>query len=219
VKWVFAVVACTACGRVDFDPGTDVTVVDHCATATFTNPSASSFIDDFSSGVLTARWFPVDPCIAETGSELVASPLPSGRYCHAWTNGDYHLSCDAITVHVPEVTAPELGVQTYLYIFNLTDNVSNFDVLLEAGGIAFGPSGAGFTYDAIADAWWQVSEHDGALTIATAPDGIMWTPKSTIATPFAMDHVQVALGAGTYKAVASPGQARFHCYNVPPPCD
>ena len=184
----------------------------------FANPAASSISDDFSSGSLAPRWMPVDPCIAETGGELVASPLPSGRYCHAWTIGDFHLSCDTVAVHVPQVTAQDLGVQTFMYIGTL-DGTSSFDVLLEAGGIQFGSPDLFFSYDMVADAWWRVSESDGEMTIDTAPDGTTWTRRAMIAEPWSMDHVQIALGAGTYKQVTSPGQARFHCYNVPPPCE
>jgi hypothetical protein len=57
------------------------------------------------------------------------------------------------------------------------------------------------------------------MAFATAPDGVTWTQKLTAAAPFAMDHIQIGLGAGVYEPMSSPGQARFHCYNVPPPCD
>lgn len=218
VRWLIAVVACAACGRVGFDPADAVTIADHCATATFANPAASSFSDDFSSGMLGVNWSPVATCVTETGGELIATPPTTTGFCHAWTMGDVHLSCDSVTVHVPEVTAPLLRVQTYLYIYDLTTNTST-TLIVEAGGVAFIEPGNGFQYNETADAWWRISEQDGVLAFATAPDGTTWTQKATAAAPFSMDHVQIALGAGMYQQVTTmPGRARFHCYNLPPPC-
>ena len=36
------------------------------------------------------------------------------------------------------------------------------------------------------------------------------------ADPFSLDEIGISIGAGTYKQVANPGEARFRCYNVPP---
>ncbi len=214
-------IAVGACGRVAFDPvagsSFDGATTGRCATAVFTNSPASAFTDNFSSGNLAATWTPVDPCIAESGSELVASPLPSGRYCHAWTQGDWHLSCDAITVHVPEAAAQVRGVQTYVYVQDVSGGPL-LELLLEAGGFQLTSPSIGGTYDAVMDAWWRLGELDGTVYFDVSADGVTFTRMAQVASPFSLDHVAVAIGAGTYKPVTSPGQARFHCYNVPPPC-
>jgi hypothetical protein len=211
-----ALLACVACGRVRFD-AIDAVPPGFCTTATFQFQPASSFVDDFSSGVLTDRWTPVDPCITETGGELVATPPSSPQFCHAYTIGDYHLTCDAVTVHVPETTTPVLRVQTVMYVYNVAINQAA-DVILEGGGIQFVDQNHAFAYDTVADAWWRVGETDGEMYMDTSPDGASWTRQSTIATPFSLDDIQIALGAGTYEPVATPGRARFHCYNVGAPC-
>jgi hypothetical protein len=106
-----------ACGRLDFDAQSPNASAGRCATATFSLPAASTFADDFTTGVLTDRWHPVASCIAQASGELVATPSPTPTsYCHAWTNGDFHLSCDSIVVKVPEVTTETLGVQTFIYV-------------------------------------------------------------------------------------------------------
>ncbi|HUS29411.1 MAG TPA: hypothetical protein VMZ53_12920 [Kofleriaceae bacterium] len=232
MRGLVAFCALAGCGRIEFsdvtDARPDAVPPGFCATATFSNPPASSLHDDFSVDPFTDRWSPVNPmmpCIVQTGGELVATPDSQGLFCHAYTIGDVHLTCDAITVRVPEVTSPaELGIQTFMYAYVPAVDTS-VAVIVEGGGLQIGVIGktgeqlAGSVFDPTQDRWWRLREHDGELAFDAAVDGIAWRELMRAPTPLSLDHVTIALGAGTYKPVGPPGQARFRCYNVPPPCN
>ena len=229
--------ACIACGRVGFAgqdgsvSGDTAIVADTaialdssaCATATFTNPPASSLTDNFAAGPLTDLWSPIAPCIQQTAGELVAVPSATGSYCHAWTNASYHLTCDSVTFEVAEATAQVNGAQTFVYIEQAGNPAIYTDLLLEndfmfaaaslTDGVHMG------LYDSVQDRWWRLQEANGELRLLTSPDGVAWTLRGSTPDPMPLDNVQIAIGAGTWQAVAAPGQARFHCYNVPPPCN
>ena len=196
---------------------------DACATAMFSSPAASSLTDDFSTGMLTDVWAPIAPCIQQTGGELVAAPDGTGQYCHAWTNASYHLTCDSIVFKVPEVTVQMNGVQTFVYIAQAGTGTFNVALLLEAdfvfasSAIPAGEIHMG-GYDAAQDQWWKLDEHGGTLSFWTSADAQSWNFRGSTPDPISLDDVQIALGAGTWEVVATPGEARFHCYNLPPPC-
>ena len=175
-------------------------------------------MDDFTTP-FTDRWRPNPTlCIDQVGTELVATPSnTTGQYCFATTLGDLHLTCDSVFVRVPEVTSPVLKVQTLIYVSSLTQAVS-YNLLLEGGGLQMGMATSPF--DPVRDVWWRLGEHDGEVTFDASQDGLTWRELMRAPTPFSLDHVSISIGAGTYDTPpASPGQARFRCYNVPPPCN
>jgi hypothetical protein len=232
VRRVALVLLMSACGRVAFDDADaladaspDSVPPGFCATAQFANPPASSLKDDFTTPY-TTRWAPINPqapCINQVGAELVAAPDPAGMFCYADTISAFHLTCDSIFLKVPEVTSPVLRVQTLLYVYSVPDDLT-FNVLLEAGGLQMAVLGNTTTrvdapFDPALDVWWRLSEFDGVTTFDTSPDGVTWRELMRMPTPLLFDHVIVSIGAGVYQPVASPGQARFRCYNVPPPCN
>ena len=204
------------CGRGGFEPEIDATQVP-CGERTFANAPMSSHIDRFATGVLDDRYFH-SGCITQAGGELVAAPSanqPDPAYCLVFSMQTYHLTCDAVSVQVTESVAPELGVQTVMYIGNTDDQVIH--IIGEGGGIALEGDDAG-PIDLSGGGWWRLRETGGVLHFDTAPDGIAWVQRAEIATPFSLDDAQISLGAGTYKAVTSPGKARFRCLNTGPGC-
>ncbi len=214
------------CGRLAFvaqrDSGASGGDGSDTTCGAFGDPSASAFGDNFTSGSLTPGWDIVNgSCVDESGGELVSTPPSnmSGSYCFVWTHGVYHLSCDSIVVRVPEVTQPVLGAQTFIYL-EPADQSQQYALILEDGGFNSHLNGTGdfFPYDAASDAWWRLSEAAGQLIFSVSPDGATWTTVDSGPDPFPLDNINVGLGAGTYVPVADPGQAVFHCYNVPPPC-
>jgi hypothetical protein len=220
------IVVLSGCGRVGFgDPHPDAVPAGFCNTATFSNAAASTLKDDFTTPY-TDRWRPnnqASPCIDQVGSELVATPSNAmPEYCFAFPLADYHLTCDSVFFKVPEVTSPILRVQTVLYIESVTDSAS-INVLAENGGISIASTASNrqdVAYDPVLDLWWRVTERDGETTFSTAPDGVAWRDRMQVPTVLSLDHVQISIGAGTYPVVpATPGQARFRCFNVPPPCN
>jgi hypothetical protein len=210
----------------DGDVGVDVGIdanLSACASRVFANPAASTYVDDFSSGTLSDRWASPNPsCIQQLAGEVVAAPTGTGTsYCFAWANAAFHLTCDSITAKLAEVTVQMNGAQTFFYIKDVSSQ-EYVDLLLEADFLfatPLVPSGVHMGgYDPAVDKWWRVQEADGELSFWTSPDGVAWTMRGTMADPIPLDDVQIAIGAGTWQDMQSPGQARFRCYNVPPPC-
>jgi hypothetical protein len=158
-----------------------------------------------------------------TGGELVATPVNTGDYCHAWSNATFHLTCDAITIKVPEVTSSQVGAQTYVYVGTSGIPTLYWYVVLEGGGflLDFGttqPAVDGGAYDPVQDQWWRLRETNGSVFLDTAPDGLTWVTRASAPDPMSLDSINIAIGAGVRRPIAAPGRARFHCYNTPPPC-
>lgn len=212
--------ASAACGRVGFAPsGADADTADgvapgFCDTATFTTPPASALVDDFTAPTWTSN----AACVTVTPSEVTAAPASNSTdYCFVRTVVDRRLTCDAFTVYVPEVTQLGLRSQTFAYVRSGTEAI---DILVEVGLQMYrnGQRLVGTDYDLTRDAWWRVRERDGVLYLDTASDGIGWVERLQTPTPFSFDDVRIVLGAGTYEPLPNPGQARFRCFNRPPPC-
>jgi hypothetical protein len=220
VRAVAVIVLLAGCGRLGFETDGEYTPngPGFCAQATFPNPGTSDFADDFTIDPFTDRWFPVATCITQIDGEVVASPPAFGDYCHAWTLGDHHLTCDSVTVRVAEVTAMVPRAQTLLYISSITAD-AQLHVLLEGGSFLLVDDDVTAPYDPALDLWWRLREHDGVVFLEVSADGVAWSERARRPTPVSLDHVQIAIGAGTWgDTVDNPGSARFRCYNVPPPC-
>jgi hypothetical protein len=221
--WLLAVMtASLGCGRVGFstpgDASADATAdgdLGVCATATFDNPGTSTLVDEFA-GTLDENWRVVTPCVSSFAGNLIAAPDMPGAYCHAWSRGDLHFTCDSIAVRVAEVTTAAVGLQTYIYVRPLGGGPS-LVVSLEAGGMQL--EGASTAFDPVRDAWWRLRELGGEVVLDTSPDGTSWELRLRKPTPnLALDHVEIAIGAGMWQTVANPGKARFRCLNAGPPC-
>jgi hypothetical protein len=216
--------AATACGRVNFDHGADAADPTACD---FPAPALSSLVDDFSDNNLAPNWFSGGTCIVDTNGELVA-PVPANApntYCLAYTTVFYRVACDSFFVHVAEATTPTLGVQTVVYLLSEEDQTHNVLVLMDSGGFQLGISGDKSStvyvpgdYDPVTDAWWRIGGVGGSLQLDTSPDGVTWAKRGSLPLPFPLDAYQITLGAGNYYPIPNPGRARFHCFNVPPPC-
>lgn len=201
------------------DGGIDDAAVQHDCGA-FTYPAVSSFKDDFTTG-FGASWNTYgSTCISESNGDLLAQPTPdaSNDFCHVWTAAFYHLTCDSLTFKVAEATDDVLGAQTFVYI----DTPSGMLMLIkESAGFQLGaPDDSGVAplslgpYNAAQDVWWRLRETDGRLYFETSADGVTWNMRGSEPDPVSLDKVRIAIGAGVYKPVAMPGQARFRCYNL-----
>lgn len=181
----------------------------------FALPGTSSLTDDFSQG-LGPKWQQIgESCVSETGGNLLAEPLAGAAlsYCRVLTVGQYHLACDELVVKVPEVTSSTLGAQTFIYVSEGSDHV--VELILEGGGFAIGLVDGGTIavtgppFDPASDLWWKLRGAGGELFFETSADGATWNPRGHGPVPSPLTRVQISLGAGIYKPVASPGRARF----------
>jgi hypothetical protein len=191
----------------------------------FGTPAASSFTDDFSAG-FGGNWQTFGAtCVAPTAGELVASPAAStpNDFCIAWTTSLYHLTCDTLTIKVAEATNPILGAQTFIYVGTSKGLLT---IIKEAAGFGLSwPPDAGAPtvnlgpYDPAVDVWWRLRATRDELYFETSTDGTTWTTRGHAPVPVSLDSVNIGLGAGVYKSVATPGKARMHCYNAPAGCN
>jgi hypothetical protein len=217
--WLLALLtASLGCGRVGFS-APDAAMSDGdlgvCATTTFEHPGTSTFVDEFT-GALDDNWRVVTSCVSVFAGTFIATPVMTGGYCHAWSKGDLRLTCDSIVVRVAEVTATAVGVQTYIYVRPLVGGPS-LVVALEDGGIKL--EDVSTSFDPVRDAWWRLRELGGEVVLDTSADGVSWQTRLRRPTPdLALDRVEIAIGAGMWQTVASPGKARFRCLNAGPPC-
>jgi hypothetical protein len=196
---------------------------------TFDGGPASALVTPFDSDSgMSTGWASVNGCATEKGGALVAAPVPGQvSFCKYYTTGYYHLTCDSVTVKVPQTTTQENGVQTFIYL--VAENTStSVQLVLEGGNFVLGtatapvPLSAG--YDPTTDVWWRLSGLSGSeagtgqIEFDTSPDGRTWTVKGSGDVPMSLDSVRIELGAGEENegGVADPGQARFACYDVPP---
>jgi hypothetical protein len=193
---------------------------------TFTRAAASSLHDDFSTGAADTTWSHDPTCAVYQNSQAVSTADPHFG-CGFSTPAAYHLTCDSITVKVPQRAAPE--VQTYLYATQskapgdggLPDQLQ---ILLTSGfqvGTRTTPplDLTDASYDHDLDAWWRVREDGGTLTLETSVDGITtWRQKGSGVVSMSLDEVNIELGAGypENQHPTNPGAASFDCYNVAP---
>jgi hypothetical protein len=201
----------------------------------FSVPAASSLSDDFGDATPGPNWSKyAGACANETDGELVVTlPANDHAYCGFGTKSTYHLTCDSLSFKVPAALANRVGgVQTFVYL--TTADASDQEALIllekEAGRVVERrfiftrgfQSDPDFEidepYDPSNDLWWRISEAGGELFFSTSPDGASWNERGHGAVPMSFDDIFVRIGAGNDESISDPGEARFDCYNIAPPC-
>jgi hypothetical protein len=190
------------------------------------HPPISSLTDDFGDGTPAPAWSPHLACSpVETGGEVVfAIPADVMQFCWYQSVDTFRLTCDALTFAVLEATTPTQGVQTFVYLDYIDENLmpDTINLILEGGGFQLGRmsdmTSLPKPYDPVQDRWWRLREAEGRLYFETSPDGKDFIDLGSIPDPAPLESVRVRFGAGAYQALPNPGTARFDCYNVPAPC-
>lgn len=188
---------------------------------------ASSLVDDFDDGVRGRAWglsWESGGCtLAEPGgrARVTPPPGPATATCAYATSARYDLADDAVTVEVPVMVNTATTTDAYLAV--LVDGDNLLRTVEEAGTLYFQRYVGGtktnlafVAYEPALHRWWRIREQGGVVRFQTAPDGVAWTTRAEIATPFPVDAVTVQLAAGTWEPVASPGFVEFDRYNLPP---
>ncbi|NUP13040.1 MAG: hypothetical protein HOW73_43930 [Polyangiaceae bacterium] len=143
----------------------------------------------------------------------------NGDYCWFYTVSAHRLTCDSITVRLVQSGSQETGSQRFIYVREV-DGDGALDLLQEGGGFGLGSielSDSTFTFPE--DAWWRLSAtEDDVITFSTSADGVEWRERGSGPAPFSLENVYVAIGGGNWNGLADPGENRFDCFNVAPPC-
>lgn len=210
----------TGCGRLGFAPGAPAAdaASEGCALAEFLRPPASALVDDFGTRVLADQWDVSGACASAAMRTLVTTLAGGDATCAATTRPRLHLTCDHVAFKLEEPAAAKAGVVT---LVSVGSAAGPLEVRLENARLRLGVPGAYADLGAsepMTDRWWRLSEREGKVTLETSGDGAAWRRRGAIPTPFPLDDVQVTLGARNEVGDATPGRARFRCFNLPPPC-
>jgi hypothetical protein len=189
---------------------------------TFTHPAASSLMTTFAGSTMAPGWSTgTAQCAQQIDGAAVFRPEGLGDFCLFYTPESYHLTCDSVTVQVPQTTTPAFSVQTVMYIEQATADLdARTNLVLLGGGFVITFNGtqlASVPYDPANDLWWRLRESNGTLFFETSLDGVSFTTRHSLPDPMSFDNVTVTLGAGiwTTPVPVDAGEARFRCYNVP----
>jgi len=183
--------------------------------------SARCLADDFSSGAIDAgRWLINDPANAvhvnmqQLAITLVAN-APSPAYFGVASNQRYDLTAGAVAVELTRAPAAVYGPEAYLELlvddrnlYLITDSSGNLVTIARTNGTDDRFVAA---YDPVAERHWRI-RHDAMAAMVvfeTSADGVTWTARRSSAAKVAVTALQIQLVAGTYMAVASPGEAWF----------
>ncbi len=188
---------------------------------------ASSISDDFDDGISAALWgdsfVSGSAAMLEAGGVLTLTPGTTGAGYAAYMTDDlYDLRTYSITV---ELVQPINNVSSTECSLEITDTAhSDFAGFSLSGGDLTLFSFVGGTNNVVASVvfnhnfhrYWRLWALGGYIFADTSSDGLNWTTLGGAGAPFPMDAVHLALKAGTWAMVASPGEAQFDNFNILP---
>jgi len=182
-------------------------------------PISDSLVDDFTTQDNT-RWTGWSSDVAIVAGQLrVNATAAYPRLSSATTHS---LVGSAVYVEVPHVPNQGNGSTQAFMSLNLDAN-NNLQLLWEAGTLTARVRLAGafndntpITYNANNHRWWRISEASGTVAWAVSPDGRTWTTLRTLAAPFAVTSLTVALYAAFAGSETAPGHALYDNLNVAP---
>jgi hypothetical protein len=174
----------------------------------------STYVDDFSDGVIGPEWVVTSATaadtVAEVGGELrlrasaQASAKLESRFAVSFSD-------DRLRVEVPR--PPSGGGTATLRARGpggeMAFELSNGNLTTRVTG---GGAGAALPFDPIAHRWWQIREAAGQLHWETSPDAIVWTTHATQATPTFARWAKISLEARA--AAGAPTEAVFSRLNA-----
>ncbi len=170
----------------------------------------------------SAKWtYP--PGTAATGGQLVITPTTS--YSEQRSQNLFTLV--ASSAYVEFVTATPVGtggsLQTYWGLQTVgSANTFYFQKLGNDLNALYDVSGVGrttaaiATYSATDHRWLRIREASGTVFWEVSANGSTWNAFASVATPFTITALQVALGAGYGGTEAAPGAAVYDNFNVAP---
>lgn len=188
--------------------------------------------DDFASGSRdAAKWnlSAGSATIAQTGGRMeVTLPTAGNSGSRAYVSvNNYDLTESYSLVEVPTVPSTVGDNATYLILKSSLTGGNWFGISIETfdGGaktIKFNRWSSGslsttsITYDPVAHKYIRIRHSGSNILWETSPDGVTWTTRRSLATPWAITSMGVTLGATKDSNTGSPGIAAFDNFNLPP---
>jgi len=130
----------------------------------------------------------------------------------------YDLRNDSLTIEIAEMlNTDEPAAATFLFHDTWGDYA---EFLQQQGMLAFNLwiddtrlSNTMVDYDPTAHRWWRYREADGTLYWDTSPDGVNWTTRSSVTTPYFARRARVFFNAEAYSGASAPGDYAIESVN------
>ncbi|HYP01624.1 MAG TPA: hypothetical protein VER76_15645, partial [Pyrinomonadaceae bacterium] len=167
----------------------------------------------------TARWGAPTASgvtvVEQNGQLQITPPAATTGYDGYFSPMNIDLSDARATVEVVQSTGLVYGIETAFLLADQSGNYMLFDV--GGGGFLLQQRVSGVVsrtllpWDAAQYRFWRFRHNRAADTVnwETSPDGVTWTTKRTVPTPFPITNLQTQLYAGKYTATTTAYTAIF----------
>jgi hypothetical protein len=183
-----------------------------------------SLVDDYNDGLLDSNKWLAGSGVLEQAGALRIPPNTSSNaaYLQLKSKSTYSLvgSYSAVEVlRVPSGSASEV----WLDVQQSGDPYTKLSIVYTGGVLLFRETIAGRTdntsvqYSATEHRRWRIRESAGVTFWETSSDGTKWTVRKQKTTAPFVTSVSVAIRAGSYAAVSSPGDTVVDNFNLAPP--
>jgi hypothetical protein len=211
VKFLGVAAMLAGCGRIGFEPPD----TNACPPGLEQGP----FSTDFAAFPAWSSPRTTTPAIAMSvaSSELVVD-LPDSTAGEAYALFDsgatrHDATHRVLRARVLEVPTLILGTEALLAWYDDENNKAAIGLVngeliarVTTGGVTTGPTEP---FPAVLEPWWQLVSDGAVLDLEVSSDGIEWRTLFTTEVPPYFTTVRPTLAAGTTRAVAGPGRARF----------
>jgi hypothetical protein len=192
----------------------------------------ADFRDDFDNGQVASFWTTDTSNAAATqGGQLT---ITLANQPSSTAQGVYRsiqrtdLTGSRLFIDVIQATNTSSHAEAFLRLrFDANDWIaiaqSNDALNLQLGGSS-NPAVTVMPYDNVTHRWWQLRESAGTVYFETSVDGVNWTTRGSVATPWFAASVSIEIGAEAAAFESSPGTAQFDNLNgggspMAPACD
>lgn len=193
----------------------------------YTLPKTATFSDNFNDNSLSASW---DESLAGDASRIneqngqieITHPV-GAQYNTLVTALPYDLTGSNFYVKVVDVgslTQDSHEVQLMIFLDSnnkvwLMFNDGNLKAFKLVAGVQ-AQVGSNLAYSSTDHLYFRLSESGGTISFDTAPDGSTWTSRFTLANPFAITAIKMAMVVGNWQAEASESYGYFDDFNTAP---
>jgi hypothetical protein len=180
------------------------------------------FVDDFENGEIDlSRWDWIrlgnqEALVLQSGGVLRFRVLASTgqRGIAMWSLGPFDIRGCTVHVQLVKPIAAYGGSAVFSVGPPGYPESAGFEAVTV--GISFNGNQGGIVYDPTQPIWLRIREVDGELALDTSADGKVWNERHRSTPPFALNNLEVRLGAYAWDFFEQ-GSVVFDNLNAPPP--
>ncbi len=166
---------------------------------------ANTLKDPFTQPTFLWGWPQLGACTLSITQGQASFTLPASTSTHCELESGSLYDMTESTLVVAAAVVPPAQASSAYALMRLTspDSKGQIDLRYQSGRLYFETilNGTRNIYNSVpfdaSMAWWRLREEAGTLFWETAPDGLAWAQQASIADPFALAGVFIAVGAGT----------------------